>query len=448
MLSRHLRRVRAWWAAGLFLGALASPILADDAPAAVPGPESVPETVEILKARDAGEINITVRGQGEDRVKFQIRNATKRRLNVIIPPGLVASSTLGQGAGAGAGGGGFQSMGLGTPTANAGSFGRFQANSNVADAAFRSLPPSPEGIAISADKTVEFTIPSVCLNFGIATPTPKDQFRLMDVNDYSRDPRVRKALRSLSTLGTSHGVAQAVMWHVSNGMSFDQLAAQGTKFFNIQELTLAARFVAALDGSGSSELVEPTHLVQARLLVNVFGEGSLAKDASRLRSELQGQRLLGLPVQVVDKNEDLDATPSTLHLNIILASGEKNTTRVKVAVRYAPYTGGWALLGNASGQVAALGKDIDADSLLKAVDKTVASRFVTTKIVHRGQGTTVLEVKNGLPLTLANVTLRAGRDDDASRVPVQGIGVGPGRAARTPVSAATGFVDRVELNGL
>jgi len=65
-------------------------------------------------------------------------------------------------------------------------------------------------------ETVELNIPGVCLNYGLPSPTPRNTFRLVDVNEYSSNPRVRRALRSLATYGTSHGVAQATMWHVCN----------------------------------------------------------------------------------------------------------------------------------------------------------------------------------------------------------------------------------------
>ncbi len=53
-------------------------------------------------------------------------------------------------------------------------------------------------------------------------------FKLMDVDDYTKDPRVRTALRSLATYGTSHGVAQAVMWNVCNDLPFQTMLEQGS----------------------------------------------------------------------------------------------------------------------------------------------------------------------------------------------------------------------------
>ena len=57
-------------------------------------------------------------------------------------------------------------------------------------------------------------------------PRHRDTFTLMDVDEYSSDPRVRKALRSLATYGTSLGVAQAVMWRVCNDLPFETMVEQ------------------------------------------------------------------------------------------------------------------------------------------------------------------------------------------------------------------------------
>ncbi len=111
MFKRHLGR-------SLKLGivAFATLILGQSSSAIAGDTKVAPETrtVAILEAEKAGDIAVSVRGQGEDRVKFSITNRSSRRLNVVIPPGLVASSTPGQT---------MQSMGLGSVTSNPGRFG-------------------------------------------------------------------------------------------------------------------------------------------------------------------------------------------------------------------------------------------------------------------------------------------------------------------------------------
>src|SRR3954465_10408368 len=123
MLWRHLCLARAWSAAGLLTcSMLAAPALAEPEEPA-PSAGAGTETVRVLDARQSGDVALEVRGQGQDRFKIAIRNTSSKRLNVVLPPGLVASSVTGQG---GRGGGGFQSMGLGTPTNRPGGFGQFR----------------------------------------------------------------------------------------------------------------------------------------------------------------------------------------------------------------------------------------------------------------------------------------------------------------------------------
>lgn len=309
MLWRHLCLARAWSAAGLstcliFAGsAFAEP----EEPSPATG--AVTETVRVLDARQAGDIELEVRGQGQDRVKFAIRNTSSKRLNVVLPPGLVAASATGQ-----RGGGGFQSMGLGTPTNRPGGFGQFQGAAG-SEGGLHSIPATPgdaqaSTVTVPAGKSVDLTLPAVCLNFGMPTPTGRDRFELMDVNEYTGDPRARKALRSLATLGTSQGVAQAAMWRICNDVPFDLMRAQAGKVINPHEVALAARFVDAVDASGDSEVIDPSYLAESRLFIRVQGEGDLATEAHRLQEGLQGLHLMGLPLCVVSDKETPTANRS------------------------------------------------------------------------------------------------------------------------------------------
>jgi len=87
MLWRHLCLARAWSAAGLLTCSLfAAQALAEPEEPAPPS-GTVTETVRVLDARQAGDVTLEVRGQGQDRVKIAIRNTSSKRLNVVLPPG-------------------------------------------------------------------------------------------------------------------------------------------------------------------------------------------------------------------------------------------------------------------------------------------------------------------------------------------------------------------------
>ena len=104
------------------------------------------------------------------------------------------------------------------------------------------------------------TSPSVCLNFGLPTPKSSNVFTLKTVDEYTTDLRARKALKSLATLGTSQGVAQAVAWHVFNGMTASEMDKHARQYLNDMEISAAARFVEVLDASGTEGLVDAESL--------------------------------------------------------------------------------------------------------------------------------------------------------------------------------------------
>lgn len=396
------------------------------------------ETVGILDAAKSGDLAVTVRGAGESRVKFTIENKSAKRLNVVIPPGLVAASTAGQA---------FQSMGLGTPTNNLNSFGAFRTGRNDSPG-FRSIPaaaPAPEGLAVSPGQTVEMAIPSVCLNFGLPTPTAKNVFRLMDVETYSPDARVRKSLKSLSALGTSQLVAQAAMWHVCNGMTFDQIARQNVVPMNAAELAQAARFVEAVDSS-SGDIVDPTYFQQGRIALRIVGEGPMAKDAKRLVGEIDGVRVMGLPVRVVEDVEALEARAGTVLLNAVLVSSKPGQTSARVSVRSATANGQWQNLGTIDLKSGSAVSDLKGEGLADDLGRALARSFVAVSPARRSTGSTTFKVTNKLPMTLSSVTLKAGKAGDIVRM--DGMGIGPARSGMASIPAATATVDSVEFNGL
>jgi hypothetical protein len=458
MLWRHLWLARALSAAGLvggflFLGgALATGQTEAQAPAQKDAEPSSPpaavktETVDLLGASQAGQIKLTARGQGEERVHLTIRNTSARRLNVVVPAGLVAASTAGQG-----GRGGLQSMGLGSISNREGAFGEFRGIGG--QAGLQSIGAVDEArardVAVPVGHTIELTLPAVCLNYGLTTPTPRDTFKLMDVDEYTRDPRVRRALRSLGTFGTSLGVAQAVMWRVCNNLPFETMIEKGGRLMNLQEVALASRFVEALDGSSSSNLVAPSAFSDGRIFVSVHGEGSLAGQAKRLSGELDGLRILGLPVRLVEGDELPGPTSPALFLNVTLTDSRTGETHGRVIVSSCSGLDTWAPLGKLGIRDNSSISVLDGETLARVLDRAIASSFVTVKPARRTVGSTTLRVENRLPFTVSRLVVKAGTSPGSPSVSFEAVGVGPARSALLPLQAATAsVVEHIELNGL
>jgi hypothetical protein len=441
MSHRHLRWTWAGSAAGLFGWLfLALSTFAEEPREPVPSADLIADSVPILQAEREGRIDLDIRGQGDDQVRFQIRNTSGQRLRVVLPPGLVAVAAAGQEP--------FQSMGLGVPTDRQGSFGQFRADAS----GFRSMPLDgvghEEGLVIPADATVDLDVPSVCLNFGLPTPKSRDRFRLVDVDSYTTDPRARKALRSLATLGTSQTVAQAVVWSVFNGLTFPQLLSQNAHKLNYHEVAQAARFIEALDQSTDTELVDPARLTEGRVFVRIQGEGALAEEAKRLNEEIDGCRLLGLPVRALTDGSTPEATAPALHLQIQLTSGGSQPTRGRIVVRVKMINGQWRVLGVVPLKQPAYSGNLDGPFLVDAIDRSVSQAFVSARVAGRNPGSTNLRIENRLPFSVSSVVLQAGEGDQTAPVELRGLGIGPMRSTLAPISASRGAVDRVELNGL
>jgi hypothetical protein len=455
MLRRHLCLVRAWSAAGLLSFLTLPSAFADEPADPVPSAAAQATTVKILDARKAGDLNVELRGRGQAQVRMVLKNTSTKRLNVVIPPGLVAASTVGQGAGGGGpGGGGLQSMGLGAPGNKPGGFGNF-GTSGDSPVGFRSMPVAPElsrsAVVVPAGQTVEIDMPAVCLNYGLPSPTNRDKLTLVDVDDFSRDPRVRKALRSVGTLGTSHGTAQAIMWNVCNGLTFPTMLTEGGKVCNRYEVALGARFVEALDGSTSSDLVESSFLTEARVFVTVLGDKGLEKDAIRIASELEGLRVLGLPVRASVARDLPKASAPALHVVVSLTEHKKGETAGKVTVRYADGLGTdseWTALGQTTVKQDAAATAVKGVDLARSLDKAIAGSLVSAKVSRKQQGSTTLKIDNRLPFSIASLTVKAGDSAGSPPVTFSGLGIGPARSGTATLQAPTGTVERVELNGL
>jgi hypothetical protein len=400
------------------------------------------ETVQILEARAAGLLDVTVRGQGTDKVKFLLKNTSERRLNVVFPPGLVAAAGAGQA-------GGFQSMGLGLPTDRAGSFGRFRFSTSAGEG-FRSVPANAErsDLALSPGQASELLVPGVCLNFGLPDPTPLNEFTLMDVSDYTSDVRVQRALRSLGVLGTSQPVAQAIMWNVANDMTFSQMSAEASKYVIGHDLAAAARFVEALDGSSATGVVDPAYFQDGRIMLLLRGEGSAEKVVARLNRELEGARLLGLPIQVVSELPTNAIRPATTVITVDLAAGPNGSTVARASVRHRSAFGDWIRIGEFGARDDHELPNIEAANLTEILDRGLARSFVRIEPIRRGNGSTTFRVTNRLPLSLVNLDVQAGRANDAPRVTLEGLGVGPMRSSVVSLPAANAAPLAATLNGL
>ena len=78
---------------------------------------------------------------------------------------------------------------------------------------------------------------SVCLEHGKPEPTSSSRYKLVPVSQVSQDPVLYELLTVVSTGKVDSQAAQAAAWHLTDNMSFQQLAAKSVTHLGGQQPT-------------------------------------------------------------------------------------------------------------------------------------------------------------------------------------------------------------------
>ncbi len=137
----------------------------------------------------------------------------------------------GGGGGFGGGGGGFGGGGGGLGGGGLGGGGGF----------FR----------IEPDKTRKLTVKTVCLEHGKPDPNPRMTYQIVPLTEFTQDQGIAELCSQLGKGHVSQRVAQATAWHISSGLSWQQLAEKNRKvsrytgnekYFTLAEIRTAVGF--------------------------------------------------------------------------------------------------------------------------------------------------------------------------------------------------------------
>jgi len=210
-----------------------------------------------------------------------VENKADKPLTVEIPPSVVAVQNLRQfnlfgnnngnnfgnngnffggmqnqnqfGQGMGQGMGGMQSVGggLGQSGNMQGGNNQFPMfnnqrrgfpNNNNNNRFFFSIPPQTR---------VRLDFHSVCLNHGLQAPSRQNRYSLVETDQYTKDEKLKELLELVGTGKIDPEVSQAVAWHLTDGLTYEQLAAKeqqhlggyATPYFQAEELQQAVKLL-------------------------------------------------------------------------------------------------------------------------------------------------------------------------------------------------------------
>ena len=224
-------------------------------------PQYDPEAPKIglFEAIEQEAISVQVVAKDSMGGALLVENHTGEPLSVELPPALVGVQVLpqfGGGLGGGFGGqqgglggqqgglGGGQNQAFGGGGQQGGGLGGQQGGGlGGGGGGFFSVPP---------EMIARVPYESVCLEHGKAEPRPQVKYRLIRPEEYSADPALAELLKMVATGRINKAAAQAAAWHLSSGMSWQQLAnkkfnrvnAPDTPYFHPQALYAAQAIVA------------------------------------------------------------------------------------------------------------------------------------------------------------------------------------------------------------
>ena len=187
-------------------------------------------SVDLFEGIDGGSLESTVVMKGPFEGTVYLENKTDKPLTVKLPKAVAAVHVLkqgfgGGGPGGGAGGGGMGGMGGGQGQTGGGGMGGMGGGGmggggmgmGGGGGGFFSIPP---------EKVVQVPLTTVCMNHGKPDPKPKMTYKLVPIESYTQDPVLQQLVTMVGTGKLDRSAAQAAVWHVTDNMSWEELAAK------------------------------------------------------------------------------------------------------------------------------------------------------------------------------------------------------------------------------
>ncbi len=232
--------------------------------------DAAAESVEFFKGMEDGVLETKVIATGPMGGSLLITNHTDQPLTVEMPQAFVTVHVLKQFGGMGGGGGGMGGGGMGggqgggqgggNQNQGGGMGGGGQGGGGMGGggmggggqgggggAGFFSIPP---------EKTVRVPYVSVCLEHGKADPTPRATYKIVPVEEYTKDPVLQEMISMVGSGKLPPQGAQAAVWTRTDNLSWHELASKfsynvlGGKipYFSGNELRTAQVIVSTAEG--------------------------------------------------------------------------------------------------------------------------------------------------------------------------------------------------------
>ena len=183
------------------------------------------DTIDMFAAMKSGDIEVKVVAKDSTTGNVLIKNKSKKPLAIKLPEAFVGVPVAAQFGGMGMGGmGGMGMGGMGMGGMGGMGGGGFGGMGGFGGGGFFKVEP---------EKVGKLKMNIMCLDHGKRDPTPRIAYELRPVDDEISDPKVAELIKMLGRGEIDQRGAQAAVWHLKNGMSWQELAAKiGAKHLN------------------------------------------------------------------------------------------------------------------------------------------------------------------------------------------------------------------------
>lgn len=246
--------------------------------------------IDVFEGIEKGVLDVKMIPKDAMGGNMLIENKGDKPLNVDFPAAFIGKQVLKQfgGGGGGRGGGGQGGGGFGGGQQGGGQGGGQQQGGGAGGGqqggggGFGGGGQQGGGgggggfFSVPADKVVRVTYRSVCLEHGKPEPNSLMTYRIGKVEEISSDPVLMETLKMVSNGQLDPQAGQAATWHLTDKMSWDQLAAKSiphigrpaTPYFSAETLSRAQNIYTAAVSRAAERDVKSTNSVTVKMSGN------------------------------------------------------------------------------------------------------------------------------------------------------------------------------------
>lgn len=173
--------------------------------------------VNMFDAMASKDIEVRLIPKDDKESRVMIRNNTGKPLTVKLPDAFAGMPVLAQRAGGLGGGGGAAGGrgGVGGQSVGGGMGGGMMGGGMGMGM-----------MNVPAEKVAQVKVPTVCLEHGKKVPHAHMQYEIHPIEDFSTKPELKTLLTNFGREGGDQRATQAAAWHLSNDMTWEELAAK------------------------------------------------------------------------------------------------------------------------------------------------------------------------------------------------------------------------------